>query len=530
VPRESEALPPAFLDPNPSGIAVGDQLLREFLEAGGARDVFWIRDFLRQKVDLTLFENRYRGGGRPPYHPAVMVGLILYGLHNGLSSLRKLERFARNDIRCWWLTGGIFPDHSKIGDFVNKHAEELSGSFFEDLTRALLAECGSKTERLAGDGTVIQAAGSRLRRIKREAAEQAASESRERARANPNVECLQRDAEAAEEVAQAAREREQTRRNHGKNADSVRVCKTEPEAPIQKQKDGSFAPSWTPSVLANEDRFVVAQEVHPTSETAVLPDMLEQAKRTTEGSPDTLMLDAGYFCTSVVVLTLASGISLLCPQGQSLGGGSWKKKSARYAKSAFEYDTDSDTYECPQGHKLRFLGKSRERERGKPKELAQERPYRRYGGAPCAHCPDRERCTTAKHGRTIKRYDDDELKEALAQVMENPLARSEYRKRIGMVEPVFSSLRDCQCLDRFRRRGLRKVRLEFALHSAAHNLGRALALKARKERQAAETSPSALTAAWLALVFREARDSHRSLQGQLCLPGGRAQDRPRLVA
>jgi hypothetical protein len=158
------------------------------------------------------------------------------------------------------------------------------------------------------------------------------------------------------------------------------------------------------------------------------------------------------------------------------------------------------------------------------------RPFRRYGGAPCADCPARERCTKAKHGRTIKRYDGDEAKEALAHVMENPLARSEYRKRIGMVEPVFSSLREGQGLGRFRRRGLPKVRFEFALHAAAHNLGRALALKARKDRRAGEGAQSAHTAAWLALVFREARDPHRILLGPLSLLGGGAQERLRRVA
>jgi hypothetical protein len=45
-----------------------------------------------------------------------------------------------------------------------------------------------------------------------------------------------------------------------------------------------------------------------------------------------------------------------------------------------------------------------------------------------------------------------------------------------MVEPVFSHLKEVQGLRRFRRRGLAKVRLEFALHVAAYNLSRTVAL------------------------------------------------------
>jgi hypothetical protein len=45
-----------------------------------------------------------------------------------------------------------------------------------------------------------------------------------------------------------------------------------------------------------------------------------------------------------------------------------------------------------------------------------------------------------------------------------------------MVEPVFSQLRGRQGLNRFRRKGLAGVKVEFALHAMAYNLGRALVL------------------------------------------------------
>ena len=53
------------------------------------------------------FEARYQPGERPPYAPRAMVGIILYGILQDLSSLRDLERLARADVGCWWLSGGI---------------------------------------------------------------------------------------------------------------------------------------------------------------------------------------------------------------------------------------------------------------------------------------------------------------------------------------------------------------------------------------------------------------------------------------
>jgi hypothetical protein len=52
--------------------------------------------------------------------------------------------------------------------------------------------------------------------------------------------------------------------------------------------------------------------------------------------------------------------------------------------------------------------------------------------------------------------------------MENPEARERYLKRQGMVEPVFSQLKCRQGLRRFRRKGLKAVRCEFALHAMAY--------------------------------------------------------------
>ena len=60
--------------------------------------------------------------------------------------------------------------------------------------------------------------------------------------------------------------------------------------------------------------------------------------------------------------------------------------------------------------------------------------------------------------------------------MQQPQARERYLKRQGMVEPVFSHLRYQQGLNRFRRNGLRGVRLEFSLHAMAYNLSRAWAM------------------------------------------------------
>lgn len=59
--------------------------------------------------------------------------------------------------------------------------------------------------------------------------------------------------------------------------------------------------------------------------------------------------------------------------------------------------------------------------------------------------------------------------------MSQPQAQRRLRQRKAMVEPVFSHLRLRQNFNRFRRKGLCGVKVEFALQAMAYNISRAIA-------------------------------------------------------
>ena len=139
----------------------------------GRRDALAIRELL-QAQNWEPFEARYRPGGRAPYAPEAMLGLILYGTMKGVSSLRGLEELARLDLGCLWITGGLCPNHAAIGRFIQLHEESISGDFLAALIGTVLRVTGTGVTTLAGDGTVVQAAASNYHTIKLEAAREAA--------------------------------------------------------------------------------------------------------------------------------------------------------------------------------------------------------------------------------------------------------------------------------------------------------------------------------------------------------------------
>ena len=463
-----------FEDPDPKLIYLNAVRLDQHLYNAGQRGALKVRELL-EEMDWLSFEQSYRPGGRSPYAPRAMMGLILYGIMQGVSSLRQLERLARTDLGCMWISGGILPDHSVIGRFIQRHEVRLSGEFFEKLTARVLQVTGTGAGTVAGDGSIIEAAASRFQEIKAEALAELIVKQREKMAASEQeageekrweTEKARHDLNRLLEAQQVLEERQQQRQARGKKGE-VTINRQEPEAVIQPQKDKKrFLASYKPSVLVNELRIIIGQAVDPSSETQVVTSLLDQAQQ--QGVIETALFDAGYFNQQVIDATEERGIELLCPEGRSQGK-DWHKQSGKYyPKSHFQYDPEQDHYRCPQGEILTCQSRY--------KGNAASPAYRLYASEACGRYSHKDQCTRSAKGRRIKRYASDGAKDALRQKMQQPAAREHYVKRQGMVEPVFSHLRYQQGLNRFRRKGLAGVRVEFSLHALAYNLSRAVAL------------------------------------------------------
>jgi hypothetical protein len=454
-----------FVTGDPLSIFLGTTRLEDYLLQSGQTEPFEIAKLLDTQ-DWREFEARYASTGRAPYSPRLMLGLILYGVMQGVHSLRELERLSRLDLGCMWVTGGIAPDHANIGRFIVLHEESLTTSFFESLTRDMLRKTGSTSERLAGDGTVIEAACSHYRKLKAEAIRARAEAADAALKNDPDDPGARQEKDDSDRLLKVLEEREASRKRSGRSLDTLVISETEPEAMIQPAKRGrGTAASYKPSVLANENRFITALALDPSSETKVVEAMLDQSRRVTGAQPEELLLDAGYFDNGVIAATLEREISLLCPDGKMPGQ---VKQGKVYAKSQFVYDEASDSYRCPAGQ---LLSKLKEKMTTKSKEA-----HTIYGTDACSACPVRSACISTKRGRRIERFATDEQRDALRTVMDQAKVKVIFGQRQAMVEPVFSHLRGKQGLNRFRRMGLRAIKREFALHAIAHNISRALAL------------------------------------------------------
>ena len=78
--------------------------------------------------------------GRSPYHPKMMLKVILYAYMNNIYSCRKIEKLLHRDIHYIWLAGYEKPDFITINRFRNRVKKEINEVFTQ--TVVLLSSKG----------------------------------------------------------------------------------------------------------------------------------------------------------------------------------------------------------------------------------------------------------------------------------------------------------------------------------------------------------------------------------------------------
>ena len=123
--------------------------------------VYFLLDVTAQ-VDISPIVDDYDSGngGQPPFHPRMMLVLLLYSYSVGAFSSRKIMQRCVTDAAFRIIVGEDIPDFRRIAEFRARHLKHLQALFLEVLV--LCREAGLlKVGRLSLDGTKIKANASR---------------------------------------------------------------------------------------------------------------------------------------------------------------------------------------------------------------------------------------------------------------------------------------------------------------------------------------------------------------------------------
>lgn len=148
-----------YLPYDPEQMLLLPEALQDWLPEGHL--AHFISDAV-DELDLGAFHARYDKDGprNQPFHPAMMVKVLVYGYATGCFSSRKIARKLHEDVAFRVLAARNFPAHRTIRDFRALHLKELSELFVQVVR--LAREMGLvKLGTIAVDGTKVKANASR---------------------------------------------------------------------------------------------------------------------------------------------------------------------------------------------------------------------------------------------------------------------------------------------------------------------------------------------------------------------------------
>ena len=419
--------------------------------------------------------------GAPPYDPADLLRLYLYGYLHRVRSSRLLEAECRRNVEVLWLLGKLAPDHKTIADFRKDHRRALPAVArqFTVLCRKLELFGG----QLAGiDGTKLAAVNSKDANFN----EKKLSELLARADARIAGYLQQLDqADAAEpagakpgraELEQKIAALREKRDWHAElraqlDADEKQISTTDADARRMRAGGGGSVVGFNAQTAVDAKHKLIAAADVTNEETDVqqLANVARQAKENLGVKQLEVVADKGYYNNSEVRACVDQHITPYVAKPDT----SANRQQGLFGKSQFRYDVTKDVYVCPAGQELTHRFNTEEK----------GRQLRYYRARDCKRCALKKQCTRNRANRTITREQDEGLMEAMAARVAAHPEKMKLRKQL--CEHPFGTLKRWFGYTYFLVKGLEGVRCEWSLMTLAYNLKRVLNLVSFEKLMAA---------------------------------------------
>ena len=476
-------------------------------------------DELLDQLDWSAFNEqfRYEKRGRPPIAPRILAGIWIYAFFRRVSSSRQLEYQLNTNIEFMWLAHGFRIDHSTLAAFRKQNRSALKKihsnliQLAKDLGIIKIAELYVDGTRIAADASrsrtmTAEKAGKLLEIVQKEIdayldKTEIADESDELfddgtsgEELPEHLNTLNKRKEQLEKMIQTCQEMDATRKRKGVDPkkNPFQLPLTDQDSRILPNKDGGYAPNYTPIVGVEGDLGLIVSTImiNSVNEQDYLVEMVNDVEQTYDVNVETVGADAAYSTgTNIAELEELRGKDFLSPhrngdvqeenpaiRDDPTGAvdeadvDKLPKDSSRgtFTTEAFVYDEEKDVYHCPQGRELTPAYKETQHQ-GRAQEVTRQV----YQSSDCGGCPLVLHCrkgTGHKSGRRICRDEHEKARSAHRQKMSSADAKQRYSKRFTIGERPFGQFKRGFGMRRFQTRGHDSVSSEFTLAGLAHNL------------------------------------------------------------
>jgi transposase len=400
-------------------------------------------------LDLTPIFAHYERElrGQPPFHPRMMVALLLYCYTTGTRSSRRIMRRCHIDVACRVIVGLDIPDFRTISDFRKIHLARLEALFVEILKLCALSGL-AKVGTIALDGTKVKANASRHKamsydrmkaeeiRLKEEIARLLAE-----AEATDKAEDIEHgpDRQGDELPDELARRQSRLAKIQAAKKlleERARIEATEEAA--RRQAEGKAAPKTPPA--------------------EAIPDPKDQINFTDPESRIMKASNKGWDqCGNAQAVTNGHQIILAADVTNQANDVRQTVPMADQARANLEAAGIKDAIKAMVGDAGYYseANVTDLEQRGIDPYLATER------------LKHHEKVAAAPRGRIPKGLS---AKQRMARKLRTKAGREMYAKRKGMIEPIFGQLKQVLGFRQFSMRGLASMRGEWRLMATVHNL------------------------------------------------------------
>jgi transposase len=273
-----------------------------------------------ERLDLGAFRQGYQEGGRPPYHPAMMVSVGLYAYALGLTSSRRLEQRLREDLGFRHRAGGQQPDIRVLNDFRRRHPKALNDLFTQVLELARAAGLG-RLGHVAIDSTRIKANAAAERVDSEEKLRAARLHLRRQIRRWQQA-CDGDDRNQAPGLEGAGREQARLEKRLAEIPARLQTLKksglakrSRPDPDSRFWKQGSrFVLGYTATIAARGDQLIVEQRpTRATTDRDALRPTLEGVKQRCGEFPGKTVADTGFFALDRLRQAEKQGLDVYAP-------------------------------------------------------------------------------------------------------------------------------------------------------------------------------------------------------------------------
>mgnify|MGYP002604591757 FL=1 len=488
-----------------------------------------------ESLDLSGFKKLYHERGRSPYHPKMMLMVILYSYMNHVYSCRKIEKLLYRDIYYIWLSGYQKPDFATINRFRNRVKNEIGHIF--PLLVLILVEKGFVTLEVEYlDGTKIESKANKYTFVWRKSVERNREKLLEKIRVllqqineqmaqdkaadvaslelTPQTLCeISKEFKEALGSSPEAKTKEEKAAQRGKNKmfkelerhgeklaeynsrleqmeGRNSISKTDPSATFMRMKEDAMCNGQTKPgynlQISSENQFITDFALFPNpTDTLTFIPFLGSFPGRYGRFPKRVVADSGYGSEENYRFMDEAGIEGFVKYNRFHLEHRPRYKPDTFHPDSLYYNEEGDYYICPMGQRMSRSGTVQTRtEGGYISESACYRAIR------CKGCPLRCLCYKAKaNQRTIRvNHRLNAYKRKACELLTSEEGIKERGRRCIEPEAVFGQMKSNMAYRRFRHMGKDKVLMAFTFFAIAFNIKKLCSMMRKIDKKGRKTS------------------------------------------